>query len=165
MKKIITIILALAIAMSLAVPAFAYDGTTKNTTKSWTSWWDHWWNPGTYEPTIPGESEAEIGVPTITEARFYHSASVASLRNRLQITWDAVEEADSYEIEVVKADGTTVTYTSSSATLMVKNSTCPKMYVESTSTWTAATVRVRAVADDTLGNWSEAVKIGCDKLH
>ena len=83
------------------------------------------------------------------------SGYVASLKNRLQISWDAVDEAD----------GCTATYTSSSTTLMVKNSTCPKVYVEDTSTWTAATVRVRAVSGDTLGDWSEAVKIGCDKVH
>ena len=93
------------------------------------------------------------------------SGYVASLKNRLQISWDAVDEADSYEIEVMMADGSTATYTSSSTTLMVKNSTCPKVYVEDTSTWTAATVRVRAVSGDTLGDWSEAVKIGCDKVH
>ena len=45
MKKVLTIIMALAIAMSLAVPAFAYDGSAATTTKSWTSWWDHWKNP------------------------------------------------------------------------------------------------------------------------
>lgn len=165
MKKVLTIIMALAIAMSLAVPAFAYDGSTAATTKSWTSWWDHWKNPTPSEPTTPSEPEAEIGVPSITEARFYHSGYVASLKNRLQISWNAVDEADSYEIEVLKADGSTATYTSSSTTLMVKNSTCPKVYVEDTSTWTSATVRVRAISGDTLGDWSEVVKIGCDKIH
>ena len=159
MKKVLTIIMALAIAMSLAVPAFAYDGSTAATTKSWTSWWDHWKNPP------PSEPEAEIGVPTITDARFYHSGYVASLKNRLQVSWNAVDEADSYEIEVLKADGSTATYTSSSTTLMVKNSTCPKVYVEDTSTWTSATVRVRAISGDTLGDWSEVVKISCDKIH
>ena len=103
MKKVFAIIMALAIAMSLAVPAFAYDGSAATTTKSWTSWWDHWKNPTPTEPTTPSEPEAEIGVPTITEARFYHSSYVTSLKNRLQISWNAVDKADSYEIEVMKA--------------------------------------------------------------
>lgn len=167
MKKILTMVLALALIFSLAMPTYAYDGSS--TTYSWGFWWD-WWdnlfpsNPS--EPTDPSEPEATVlGTPTITESRFYHSASVASLRNRLQIKWDAVENAESYEIEVVKADGTVETYTASNNSLMVKSSTCPKVYVESTSTWTAATVRVRAIAGDSIGEWSDAAKIGCDAIH
>lgn len=166
MKKILTIVMALAMIMSLAVPAFAYDGTAPNTTKSWTSWWDWWGNFAPVDPTEPTEPEtSELGMPTITESRFYHSGTVASLRNRLQVSWDAVDGADSYEIEVVKADGTVLNYTASTNSLMVKNMACPKVYVEETSTWTAATVRVRAVAGDTTGEWSDAVKIGCDAIH
>lgn len=160
MKKVLAIIMALSVMMSLAIPAFAYDGTSPNTTKSWTSWWDWWKN---YTPTEP--EAAEIGVTTITESRFYHSASVASLRNRLQIQWDAIDGADSYEIEVTKADGTVLTYTASTNSLMVKNMACPKVYVDETSTWTAATVRVRAMAGDVIGDWSAAAKIGCDAIH
>ena len=166
MKKILTLIMALAMIMSLAIPAFAYDGTAPNTTKSWTSWWDWWKNYTPTDPTEPTEPEAaDVGVTTITESRFYHSASVASLRNRLQIRWDAVDGVDSYEIEVTKADGTVLTYTASTNFLMVKNMTCPKVYVEETSTWTAATVRVRAMAGDVTGAWSAAAKIGCDAIH
>lgn len=106
MKKILTMVLALALIFSLSMPAYAYDGSS--TTYSWRSWWD-WWdnmypsNPS--EPTDPSEPEAVVpGTPIITESRFYHSASVASLKNRLQVRWDAVENAESYEIEVVKAD-------------------------------------------------------------
>ena len=66
---------------------------------------------------------------------------------------------------MTKADGEVLTYTSTSATLMVKNAQCPKVYVEDTSTWTAAVVRVRAVTDDAVGDWSEGKKIGCDMIH
>lgn len=164
MKKTLTLVLALALIFSLAVPAYAYDGST--TPYSWGSWWNWWDNMFPSEPTEPSEPEAAVlGIPTITESRFYHSASVASLKNRLQIKWDAVENAESYEIEVVKADGTIETYTASTNSLMVKNCTCPKVYVESTSTWTAATVRVRAIAGDSAGEWSDAAKIGCDAIH
>lgn len=166
MKKILTLIMALAMIMSLAVPAFAYDGTASNTTRSWTGWWDWWKDYTPSDPTAPIEPEAaEIGVTAITESRFYHSASVASLRNRLQVKWDAVEGADSYEIEVVKADGTVLTYTATTNSLMVKNMACPKVYIEEASAWTAATVRVRAMAGDVIGDWSAAAKIGCDAIH
>lgn len=128
------------------------------------------WEPvnGKTDSTIPNTDNSEkleLGVTTITEAKFYHTGYVASLKNRLQIKWDAIENAQSYEIEVVKADGTTVVYTSTSTSLLVKNAKCPKVYVEENSTWTAATVRVRAIAEDAIGDWSEAVKIVCDKIH
>ena len=167
MKKILTLVLALTLICSLAVPAYAYDGRTS--THSWGSWWDRWEKMFPSDPTEPAEpSEPEmtvLGTPTITESRFYHNASVSSLKNRLQIKWDAVENAESYEVEVVKADGTTKTYTASSNSLMVKGNACPKVYVETTSTWTAATVRVRAIAGDSVGEWSTAAKISCDSIH
>ena len=170
MKKIITVTLVLAAILSLAAPAYAYNGTAM--TISWNSWWE-WWDdflPGDSttpaEPSEPTEPEtSELGVTTITEARFYHSGSVASLKNRLQISWEEVENATGYEIEVTKADGTVLNYTSTSTSLVVKNSQCPKVYIEDTSTWTAAVARVRAVADDVVGDWSEGKKIGCDMIH
>ena len=164
MKKIVTLLLALMLVGSMAVPAYAYDGSAA--APAWLNWWS-WWTdfiPGTpEEPTVP--DAVEVGIPVITTARFYHSGSVASLRNRMQISWDAVDGADSYELEVVKADGTIMTYTSTTTSLTQKNMACPKVYVEATSTWTAATVRVRAVAGDSVGEWSEAAKIGCDMIH
>lgn len=167
MKKTLMMVLALVLVFSMTVPAYAYEGNTSS--YSWGTWWD-WWeffspsNPT--EPTAPSEPETVmLGATTITESRFYHTSTVASLKNRLQIKWDAVENAESYEIEVVKADGTVVTYAASTNSLMVKKSTCPKVYIESTSTWTAATVRVRAVSGDSVGNWSTAAKIGCDAIH
>ena len=164
MKKIVTLLLALMLVSAMAVPAYAYDGSTSAPAlTNWWSWWSDFIPGASEEPTEP--EVPELGIPNITTARFYHSASVASLRNRLQISWDDVEGAESYELEVVKADGTIMTYTSTTASLTQKNVACPKVYVEATSTWTAATVRVRAVAGDSVGEWSEAAKIGCDMIH
>lgn len=131
MKKILTMCMALALVLAMAVPAYAYDGSSA--ARSSTSWWD-WWsyfipsNPSVpSDPTEPSVPEAtELGVTTITESRYYHSASVASLKNRLQIQWKAVDGAECYEIEVVKADGTVLTCTASTNSLMVKNTACPK---------------------------------------
>lgn len=164
MKKIISFTLVMVMILSLAVTAYASDGSRSS---SRTNWWGSWW--GNYEPadpTEPTEPEAAVlGVPTVTDARFYHSGTIASLKNRLQISWNAVENATAYEVEITKANGETQTYTVSGCTLMVKNAACPKVYVEATSTWTAAEVRVRAIADDMTGDWSAPKNIGCDKLH
>lgn len=178
MKKILTLTLVFVTILSLAIPAFASDGSASSSAKtfSWTSWWD-WWNNGSSnkstnpsesdvtEPAIDKNTEMILGTTTITESRFYHTGVTSSLKNRLQIKWEAVENAESYEIEVTKVDGTMLLYTSTSTSLLVKNAECPKMYVEETHTWTAATVRVRAVADNSVGVWSSEAKIGCDKIH
>ena len=166
MKKIITMLLAVAMVASMSISVYAYDGNTASrSTTSWWNWWSDFIPAFPTDPTEPEIPKSELEAPVITEARFYHSASVASLKNRLQISWDAVENAESYEIEVTKADGTVELYAAASASLMKKNAECPKVYIEETSTWTAATVRVRAIACYSIGDWSEAVKIGCDKLH
>ena len=164
MKKMITFALAAMLVFAMAVPAYAYDGSTV-TSKSWLSWFDWWGGFGSGGSDESTEPENVLAAPAITESKFCHSATVASLKNRLQIKWDAVDGAESYEIEVIKADGTITTYTATTNSLMVKNSACPTVYVEKTSTWTAATVRVRAVAGDAVGEWSGAAKIGCDAIH
>lgn len=163
MKKLMTMALAAVLAASLAVPAYAYDGS-RAPTQSWGGWFQ-WWNGsgGTSEEAT--DPAVTLEAPVVTEARFYHKGAVASLKNRLQIRWDAVEGAEGYEIEVVKADGSTAVYTAGTNLLLVKNAACPKVYVEDTSTWKAATVRVRAVAGDTVGAWSAAATIGCDSIH
>lgn len=164
MKKMITFALVAMLVFAMAVPAYAYDGSAV-TSKSWFSWFDWWGGFGSGGFDEATEPENVLAAPAITESKFYHTGTVASLKNRLQIKWDAVDGAESYEIEVVKADGTTITYTAATNSLLVKNSACLKVYVEKISTWTAATVRVRAVASDAVGEWSDAAKIGCDAIH
>ncbi len=165
MKKLLTMIMALALILSLAAPAYAYDGS--NAPHFQNSWWNcwNWWNDYLSGKNDTTPDATELGTTTINEARFYHTAPTVSLSNRLQISWDTVDNATSYEIEVVKADGTVVTYTSSSTSLMVTKVECPKVYIEATNTWAAASVRIRAIAENTFGDWSPAAKIGCDKIH
>lgn len=178
MKKILSLTLVFITILSLAIPTFATDGSANSSAKTlfWTNWWD-WWNNGSSnestnppesdvtEPSIDQNTETILGTTTITESRFYHTGVTSSLKNRLQIKWKAVENAEGYEIEITKVDGTILLYTSTSTFLLVKNAVCPKMYVEETHTWTAATVRVRAVAGNSVGVWSSEAKIGCDKIH
>lgn len=163
MKKIMTFALAAMLIFAMAVPASAYDGSTPQ--KAWGGWfslWKDFWVKEDVEPTQPEES---LSAPVITQAKFRHTGVVASAKNQLKVTWDAVDGAESYEIEIIKADGMTKTYTSESNSLLVKNAVCPRVYIESTSTWAAASVRVRAVAGEMLGPWSESSKVGCDMLH
>ena len=164
MKKIAVLILAIMLVSSMTVPAYAYDGNPagKSSWLGWFSWWDGFGFGGSDEPA---ETPPVLAAPAIKEAKFYHSGYVASLKNRLQIQWEKVDGAESYEVEVTKADGSKVSYTASGAMLMVKNAQCPKVYVEDSATWTAATVRVRAVSGSQVSGWSDAVKISCDKVH
>jgi len=164
MKRMITLALVAMLVFAMAVPAYAHDGSAVSA-KAWSSWFDWFGSFGSGGSAGTTNPETGMAAPDITEARFYHSGAIASMKNRLQISWDAVDGAESYEVKIVKADGTIVTYTTGTNLLMVKNSVCPKVFVDATDTWTAATVRVRAVVDNRVGRWSGAAEIGCDKIH
>lgn len=103
-----------------------------------------------------------LSTPKITECRYIHS-NVFYSKSRLQVRWDEVEDATSYEIMVTKADGTSRTYTSNYTSLIVdKNEDdfitgCPK----------PATVKVRAVKDDgaLYSLWTEEDDVACNAIH
>lgn len=158
MKRIFAAILSLPLLTALAIPACAWGGG------SFPIWdWCRSWQPAAEEPA-PEEPDA-LPAPEITKATYCHkNAAYSGFDNHLQILWDAVDGADSYEVEITKADGTVDTYTTSGPCLYEKTD-CPKVYVADTSTWESATVRVRAVAGEDAGAWSEAVKISCNAIH
>ena len=157
MKRIFAVILSLALLTALAIPACAWGGGSFPI-------WD-WWRSWQPAATAPEQEDSALPAPEITKATFTHkNAAYSGLNNRLQLVWSEVDSADSYEVEITKADGTVETYTTSGPCLYEK-AECPKMYVESTHTWTSATVRVRAVAGDDAGAWSEAEKISCNAIH
>ena len=156
MKKIFTAILSLSLLTALALPACAW-GESLNCWQWWRSW-----QPSS---TAPEPEDSALPAPEITKATYCHrNAAYSGFDNHLQILWDAVDGADSYEVEITKADGTVDTYTTSGPCLYEKTD-CPKVYVADTSTWESATVRVRAVAGDDAGAWSEAEKISCNAIH
>ena len=97
-----------------------------------------------------------LNTPTITRATYIHS-NVFYLKNRLNIQWNAVDDATSYEIKITKADGTEHVYTTTNNYLTVNQGT----------NWESATVAVRAVKDNgsVYSLWSEKAAISCNAIH
>ena len=143
MKKALAILLSIVMAVCMTTSAFAIDVDANN------------------DFTISNTRDSNA--PTITEAKFYHKGVIASLANRLQVSWTSVEGADSYYIEVTRGDGTINTYSSNTNSFMLQNSTCPTVNVN--GNLVSGTVRVRAIIDSVPGTWSESETIGCDKIH
>lgn len=188
MKKIIAIVMVLMLIFAMVVPAAAV--TPPLDTPSITvpdisddvhidipdSFWEKWFKdhpivipdttvpsetaPIPTEPNVTEPEVTDLAVPVITEARYYHNGI-----KRLQIQWDAVKNANSYVVLIIKADGSIATHIVTAEMLYLKNAECPKVYIEDSSTWTSATVRVMAVASVNISEWSDPVKIGCDTLH
>lgn len=189
MKKIIVFLMALCLIVCMTVPVFAVtpkleidmpeipdiSGSVKIDIPD--SFWDKWFAdhpirlPDDFEiqePTEPDSTEpvvAELDAPVISTAKYVHKTPYYGMHKHLEIEWDAVEGAESYEALITKADGETITYTTKNTSVYDKNAECPKVYIEASSKWASASVQVRAVCGDSVGEWSEAVKIGCDMIH
>lgn len=105
--------------------------------------------------------------PEITRASYIHFGK----KSRMQIEWNPVDEDTSYEIKITKPDGTSHTYTSKKAKLIVKIGKdkfikgCPKQRID--SKWESAKVKVRAVKNDgeVYSLWSKEETIGCNIIH
>ena len=185
MKKAKTFAVVCVLAMGLSTQASASDGNLYKQYRGWTysSWWNSWmekWNPGSNSPGTPGQPETpeepevpeesetpeiELETTEITHSKFTHQCPYYGSHPNLRIRWNAVEDAESYEVEIVKGDGTVNVYTSTNENFYSEKVDCPRAYNEKTHTWEAASVRVRAKAGDKVGNWSETKKISCDMLH
>lgn len=182
MKRIITFLFAFMMIFALATPALAVTPPLrapdlpkvpefKFEFKFLNGFWDKYWDEHPLpdiEVTEPLETEPEETEPEVTEletpviikSQFYHGRY-----QRLQIEWDAVEGAESYEVLITKADGETIEYTTESTIVYDSGAQCPRVYIDEKSAWASATVKVRAVCGDVVSEWSEEKKIGCDMLH
>ena len=134
------------------------------------SFWDDWFDdhpigiPEDIELPSEGDTdEIVLDAPVISKAKYVHTVKYYGQHKHLEIAWNEVKNAEAYEVKITKADGTIINYTVDSNSLYKKNVECPKVYVD--DTWTAASVRVRAVAGDVYSTWSIAKNIGCDKKH
>lgn len=172
MKKILSFILVLSLMMALSMPVYAVTPGLNIPNVSIPDFSDNikielsddFWNRRFDEHPLP-EITVKLEVPVISSAKYVHKTLYYGMSKHLKIYWNTVENADSYEVLITKADGTTFTYEVTNNCIYDKKVECPKVYIENTHTWTAATVQVRAKAGDLTGDWSEAVKISCDKLH
>lgn len=167
MKKFIMIILALMLIASLVVPAYAITPSLKipsitipNISGSVKidipdSVFDKWFEENPVD--------IEISAPEITEAKYVHAKRYSPAG--LEIKWTSVDVAESYEVLITKADGETITYTVEDTEIYDTNADCPRVYIEKTSTWAAASAKVRAFNGIIYSEWSKEVKISCNKLH
>lgn len=163
MKRFLAIILAIMLFSSMTVTAHAVTPSLKipsiNIPEIKVSFqlpdgfWDKYFD------------ECELDAPVISTAKYVHKTSYFGMGKHLEIRWNAVKNAESYEVIITKADGTEVTYNVTSNIVYDKKAECPKIYVEDTSTWTEATVKVRAIGNGINSQWSDTVKISCDSLH
>lgn len=187
MKRIITFLFAFMMIFALATPVLAVTPPLqvpnlpkvpeiKFEFKFPDGFWDKYWDehplpdieiteqsetePEETKPEETVDEVSELDTPVIIKAQFYHGRY-----QRLQIEWDAVEGAESYEVLITKADGETIEYTTESAFVYDSSARCPRVYIDEKSTWASATVKVRAVCGDVVSEWSKEKKIGCDVLH
>lgn len=157
---------ALAITPSYQAPQLPKISDVKEHVDLPSGFWDEYFEDHPIE--LPEDTETStLDTPVITKSTYSHNAV---LSNTLQLVWDEVDGAESYEVEITKADGSSKVYTTTGACLLIKAGSddfitgCPKVYVAETSTWTAATVRVRALVGDDASSWSETAKISCNAL-
>ncbi len=101
-----------------------------------------------------------VEVPEITQAIYYHGSSFFN-RARLQVRWNEVEGADSYEIKVTKKDGTSKTYTKTSTSLFAYKD--HDDFIDGCVN--GATVQIRSVTEEGLySGWSDEETVGCNSV-
>ena len=96
--------------------------------------------------------------PTIRKATCIHRTTRYGTYGCLSVSWNKVNNAISYEVEVTKSDGTQKTYKTSYAILVKSN------YVDEflKDGMDGATVRVKAYGkDETFSLWSDSFNIMC----
>ena len=171
MRKIFALLLVMAIALCMAVTAYAVTPTIKvpgvkipdikvPEVKLPDSFWDKYFQD--HPITIPAPADDDIGVPEITNAHYTHGRS-AYAPSYLQIDWTAVDGADKYEVLITIANGETITYVETSTSVYDADVVCPQSYKGDNGH--IAHVKVRAVVGDVYGEWSAEDTISCNAFH
>lgn len=169
MKKLMALLMAFALTVSLSIPAYAVTPAVKLPNVKVPDISPSWELPTSVKMAIDKAVEENVKnvniklltTPSITENRYVHSRASFD-KNRLQIRWNTVDEATSYEIVVKKKDGTKKTYTSSYAALVVDKNDDDFI----TGCIMGGTVKVRAVKDNgaVYSLWTEEDTIACNKV-
>lgn len=153
MKKLVSIIMALTLAMALPMTAKAYtpmyDVDMPEIPDIHVELSDQM--KDAINQAVQKQLEKMVLIqPVITSA--YHWQTRYS--SGLCVIWNPVERATSHKVELTKQDGTVLTY----------DAQYNWIYLYNTGDLTGATVRVRAYGEDeTYSMWSDVVDIGCYK--
>lgn len=161
MKKNFALLMALILTVSLSIPSYAVTPAIKLPTVKIPGISPSWELPESIKMDIEKLIEGKLKIPKITENRYIHGRAYWD-KDRLQVCWDAVDEADFYEIIVKKKDGTEKTYTSSYTALVINKNDDDFI----TGCVMGGTVKVRAVKDDgsVYSLWTEEDTIACNRL-
>lgn len=161
MKKLMALLTAFALTVSLSIPSYAVTPAIKLPTVKVPGISPSWELPDSIKNDINKMLEGKLKLPKITENRYIHSRAFYE-NDRLQVRWDAVDEATSYEIVVTKKDGTKKTYTSSYNALVINKNDDDFI----TGCAMGGTVKVRAVKDDgaAYSLWTEEDTIACNRV-
>lgn len=161
MKKFIALLTVLTFIFSFSVQSYAVTPAIKIPSTKVPGISPSWELPDSIKMDINKLLEGKLKIPKITENRYIHGRAYWD-KDRLQVRWDAVDEADFYEIIVKKKDGTEKTYTSSYTALVINKNDDEFI----TGCVMGGTVKVRAVKDDgaVYSLWTEEDTIACNKV-
>ena len=155
------LLIAFALTVSLSITSYAVTPAIKLPTVKIPGISPSWELPESIKMDIEKLIEGKLKIPKITENRYIHGRAYWD-KDRLQVRWDAVDEADFYEIIVKKKDGTEKTYISSYNVLVINKNDDDFI----TGCVMGGTVKVRAVKDDgsVYSLWTEEDRISCNKV-
>lgn len=161
MKKFIALLTVLTFVFSFSLQSYAVTPAIKIPSTKIPGISPDWEIPVSIQMDINKMLEGKLKLPKITENRYIHGKSFWN-KDRLQIVWNKVDEATSYEIIVKKKDGTEKTYTSSYNALVINKNDDDFI----TGCVMGGTVKVRAVKDNgaMYSLWTEEDTVSCNKV-
>ena len=101
-------------------------------------------------------SKCILGTPTVEYASYYKSTSRYWSYGILNVKWDPIEDATSYEVCITKEDGAEKVFTTTYSSLFVSD----RFDDFVANGMDGATVKVKAYGDnDTFGCWSDGTDV------